>query len=225
MKTEKFVTEGHLKQPHAEKRRTATSCSISHLASDASPQVPQALRARGPNLRRSDLSSLESKNSRKENQKSRSQSVRASAAQTSAVDTSESKTQGRRVQRSTSSTTTSKCRSHRSAAQRQQLQNYNLSRSESQSQSAQVPSQQLRVKESQPQTQRLKLHDLNDKRLPSTTHTGKSETQARELREFKRATSDSKAQRQEVKEPQQKLTRSTIENSKGHDQRVEKLNN
>ena len=211
IKTEKFITEVHLKQLHAEKCRTATSSSISHSASDASRRVPQALRVRGSNLRRSDLSSLESKNSGEENQKSRRQSVRASAVQTSAVNTSESKTQGQRVQRSTFSTTTSKCWSHSSAAQRQQLQNYNLNRSQSQSQSARLPAQQLRVKESQPQTQRLKLHDLNDKHFQSSTQTGQSETQAGELRELKRATSDSEAQRQEVKEPQQELTRSTTE--------------
>ena len=205
IKTEKFITEVHLKQLHAEKCRTATSSSISHSASDASRRVPQALRVRGSNLRRSDLSSLESKNSGEENQKSRRQSVRASAAPRRQQSTPQ------RVQRSTFSTTTSKCWSHSSAAQRQQQQNCNLSRSQSQSQSAHLPAQQLRVKESQPQTQRLKLHDLNDKHFQSSTQTGQSETQAGELRELKRATSDSEAQRQEVKEPQQELTRSTTE--------------
>ena len=193
IKTEKFVTAIHLKEPHAEKCRTATSSSISHSASDTSPRVPQTLRVRGSNLRQSDLSSLESKNSGEESQKSRHESVRASAAQTSAVNTSESKTQGQRVQRSTFSTTTSKCRSHSSAAQRQQLQNYNLSRSEPQSQRPTGPAQKLRVKESQPQTQRLTLHDFHNKHFQSTTQTGQSETQARELGELN--TSDSEAQR------------------------------
>ena len=92
------------------------------------------------------------------------------------------------------------------------MHNYNLSRSPSQSQSAHLPAQQLRVKESEPQTQRLKLHDLKRQAFfLSTTQTGQSETQAGELREFKRATSYSEAQQQEVKEPQQELTRSTTE--------------
>ena len=77
---------------------------------------------------------------------------------------------------------------------------YNLSKSQSQTQSAHLPAQQLRVKESQPQTQRFKLRGFHSKHFQSTTQTRKLETQAKELRELKKATSDSKAQRLEVKE-------------------------
>ena len=77
--------------------------------------------------------------------------------------------------------------------------------------SAQVPVQHLRAKESPPQTERLKLHDLKDKHFQSTAQTGPSKTQAGKFREFNLTTSDKEAHRQEVKESLQELTRSTTE--------------